>query len=79
MRVKHFYEAHKCPEKARLKLEISDEQGKTRVILELFVSPWHWNELDTSVTATCSPDSTERKQKFGTSQTHSICLNNLGC
>lgn len=54
----------KCAQKKTwLKVEISDEQSKTQVTLKLSVFPWHWNELDTSIRPTCSPDSTERKQK----------------
>lgn len=36
---------HRSAQKEPNKVEASDKRGKTEVILELSVSPWHLNEL----------------------------------
>lgn len=41
----NIFMRHRSAQKKHNNVEVSDKQGKTWVILELFVSPWHLNEL----------------------------------
>lgn len=41
----NIFRRHRSAQKKHNKVEVSDKRGKTWVILELFVSLWHLNEL----------------------------------